>query len=238
MTTPQLGELFFTGKTSRVAQRRLQHLFELRLVDRFQPPSVVWGIPWHWTLSAAGAKVLAQAQGMPVERLGHPSRLADRLRRSPQLGHAVGLSLTYVAFSMAARATSGAKIERWWPTGRCKLEWGHHVRPDGYVRWRQRDRMIDAFIEYDTGTESHRRLIDKIARYRALAEASQLASTVLFVVPSTRRMSNLCLGASPGPHVRVHVTTERQLAYEGPTRAVWREVGDANCTLRTLTELS
>jgi len=52
---------------------------------------------------------------------------------------------------------------------RCADTWGHIVQPDGYGRWRDHDREIDFFLEYDGGTEPLNRLVDKLDAYTELA---------------------------------------------------------------------
>jgi hypothetical protein len=64
---------------------------------------------------------------------------------------------------------------------------GHVVRPDGYGRWREHDREVDFFLEYDRGTEPLDRLAAKLAGYQQLADATQIATPVLFWLPTTGR---------------------------------------------------
>lgn len=238
LTTPQVGELFFYGRSARVAQRRLLILAVDDLVHRFLPPGAGRHVPNHWALGAEGASVLAPRLGVPVDEVGYRATAQRHLRLSSQLGHAVGLSQTYVSFVTSARKTPGAKIQRWWPESECRVNWGRHVRPDGYLRWSHGDKVLDVFVEYDTGSETLSRVTGKVSRYRSLAEETGICSPVLFVVPGPGRADNLCrmLGAG-STWVPVYVTTLEQLMDPGPTRPIWRKAGDRTHTLHELAEI-
>jgi hypothetical protein len=238
LTTPQIGELFFSGTTSRAAQRRLLGFAENDLADRFTPRHPGWNAPHHWTLGPEGARVVATRLGLTPKQIGYRPDTHLRLRASTRLGHATGLAQTYVRFATTARATPGATLQRWWSEARCSTAWGHRVCPDGYLRWHQDGTTLDAFVEYDTGTEPLVRLTEKISRYRDLAVETRLATPVLFVVPGPRRLTSLCRVLDGGPRVPVHVTTHARLAYPGPTRPVWRRAGDPACNVRPLIDLA
>jgi hypothetical protein len=239
LTTPQIGELFFNGTYSRAAQRRLLKLAERDTVDRFVPRQGHWNAPYHWTLALEGARILAGRQGLTPQQIGYRPDAQRRMRISSQLPHTTGLAQSYVAFATNARATQGVSLQRWWSQALCRVNWGRHVRPDAYLRWRQNDTDVDAFIEYDTGTEPLARVAAKISRYRDLAEETQLRSPVLFIVTGPKRLTNLCRVLDVGGGwVPVHVTTLDQLTYPGPARPIWRRAGDPACTLRSMIELT
>jgi len=238
LTTPQVGELFFSGTASRAAQRRLLGFVRNDLAERFTPRHVGWNAPCHWVLGPEGARVVAAQYGLTPQQIGYLPDAHLRLGASCQLGHATGLSQTYVRFATTARATRGATLQRWWSGARCRTAWGHRVHPDGHLRWRQDGTTLDAFVEYDTGTETLLRLTEKISRYRDLAVETRLASPVLFVVPGPGRLTALCRTLDGGPRVPIHVTTHSQLAYPGPTRPVWRRAGDLTGAVRPLIDLT
>ncbi|WP_227015380.1 MULTISPECIES: replication-relaxation family protein [Nocardiopsis] len=187
LTTPQLGELFFSGTSSRAAQRRLLRLAADGFTDRFLPPHTHARVPYHWILGKEGAHTLADRWGTTMEEIGYRAQTHRDLRLSSQLDHVTGLAQTYVGFASGARATQGAVLQRWWFEARCRTTWGHHVRPDGYLRWHQNGTTLDAFMEYDTGTEPLSRVETKVSRYRDLAEETNLPSPVLFVVTTPGR---------------------------------------------------
>lgn len=237
MTTPQIGAVFFHGSCTRLAQRRLLTLAKEGLLRRFLPPNLATRPPYHWTLSHTGARTLADALGTTPHALGHRHGTDDRLFRSAQLGHTVGVTQTWVELTVTARKSRRASLQQWWPERRCREAWGDRVRPDAYLRWQQDGRPLDAFLEYDTGTEPHSRLADKLLRYHYLAQTSGIASTVLFLVPSPRRMSAMCRNLTPESSVRAHVTTHEQLSSPGPDRPIWRQLADPTHSVRTLADL-
>ncbi|MEV2274592.1 replication-relaxation family protein [Nocardiopsis sp. NPDC049922] len=238
LTTPQIGELFFSGRHSRLAQRRLRMLEVSGVIEHFLPPHTDGRAPYHWVLADNGAQVLAALQGLTPQELGHRPAAQRALRLNSHLGHITGLAETYVCFFTSARATPGARLQRWWTEARCRATWGHHVRPDAYLRWLQGDVSVDAFIEYDTGSEPLARVVAKIDRYRALAEETEHRTPVLFVVTGPKRLTNICRSlATPDPWVPVHVATIDQLTHPGPARPIWRQAGDANCAVRALVDL-
>ncbi|GAB3710637.1 replication-relaxation family protein [Nocardiopsis oceani] len=237
MTTPQVGIVFFHGPYSRVAQRRMLALARKGLVRRFLPPHLEVRPPSHWTLSATGARTLAEALGTASNELEPHSRTDDRLFRSTQLRHTVGVTQTWVDLTVNARKLRGTSVQKWWPEHRCRHAWGNRVRPDAYLRWKQGDTVVDTFLEYDTGTEPHPRLAEKLDRYYLLAQSSGLTSTVLFVVPSTRRLTAMCRNLAAPSSVSAHVTTHEQLTHPGPARPIWRQLGDPTHSVRTLADL-
>jgi hypothetical protein len=103
-------------------------------------------------------------------------------------------------------------------------------RPDGAGVWRQDERAVPFFLEYDTGTERLDILTDKIFKYDTLATAIEWLWPALFVLPSQRREDNL--------HHAIHdhrralkalwYTTNSELLhtnYGGPAGPVWRPGG-------------
>ncbi|MGQ4270058.1 replication-relaxation family protein [Nocardiopsis changdeensis] len=236
MTTPQLGALFFSGGGVRAVQRRLKTLADHQQIERFTPRAARWTMPHHWILGRRGTRTLAAHRGIDPRRIAHPRHL----RTSPLIDHITGLAQTYVSFTIAARTTPGARLERWWTEARCRRAWiADGIRPDGYLRWRQNGTVLDAFVEYDTRTEALRVLGEKLDRYRDLALRTGLRSTVLFVVPTPGRLSSVCTTLpAPGPWVQIHVTTPDLLTAPGPAAPIWRTTGDATCHLRTLADLA
>jgi len=225
LTTFHLGSLFFSGPTARNARRRLLILHRCQLLDAFQPHSPEPGSrPMHWTLAPLGARVLAHRHGTTPEDLGYRHDSAAGLAHSAKLGHITGLAGTFAAFTLAARATPGAALETWWGESQCAAEWGGYVRPDAYLRWTQDGARLDAFVEYDTGSESLSRVAKKIPGYARLADATRLPSPVLFVVPAPAREANLAAALAPhaSPATPLHLTTHALLQSPGPAAAVWR----------------
>lgn len=60
-------------------------------------------------------------------------------------------------------------LTAWWSEARCARYFGDLVRPDAYGRWRQADREVEFFLEFDFGTEALPVLASKLAGYHQLA---------------------------------------------------------------------
>src|SRR6266508_2553671 len=80
-----------------------------------------------------------------------------------------------------------AWLALWLSERACAHCWGQVVRPDGYGRWRQGDREVDFFLEYDRGTEPLDRLAAKLHAYSELADATNIPTPVLFWLPTSGR---------------------------------------------------
>jgi hypothetical protein len=124
-----------------------------------------------------------------VRRLGYRADKALEIAHSQRLAHVVGVNGFFTALAGYARQQrpGRAALAVWLSERRCHNRWGHLVRPDGYGRWREGDREVDFFLEYDRGTEPLDRLAAKLAAYGELAGATQIPTPVLFWLPSSGR---------------------------------------------------
>lgn len=188
LTTLQCQELEF--RSANAAQHRLLELARMEVLDRFRP-AVVVGVgstEWHYVLGPMGAAVLAARHQTTVRKLGYRREDALGIAHSPRLAHTVGVNGFFTALVAHARRHKGAALRTWWSERRCRERWGQIVRPDGYGQWQVGARRVDFFVEYDRGTEGMDRLVEKIADgYEVLAEASGIATPVLFWLPDPRR---------------------------------------------------
>ncbi|WP_017623415.1 replication-relaxation family protein [Nocardiopsis chromatogenes] len=226
MTTRHLHALHFHNVTPQRSWDRLLALHRWGVLDRFRP-YLRWGaVPFRWVLAADGEHVYARIRGLdePAQRPG--SRIA--LAHSAKLGHILGLSETYAAFATAARTTPGAHLEVWRTEAECARLWGRHIRPDAYLRWIEGDTAVEAFLEYDNGTEGHHQVARKLRGYADHAAAYQRTNHVLFVVPTHTREERLSetLAARTGGGITVHLTTPDLIAAGGAASAIWRPAGD------------
>jgi hypothetical protein len=78
-------------------------------------------------------------------------------------------------------------LEVWWSEQRCAAQWGRLVHPDGYGRWREQQTRVDFFLEYDRGSEPLGRLVGKLPGYLQLAQASEIATPLLWWLPTPAR---------------------------------------------------
>ncbi|GAA4898509.1 replication-relaxation family protein [Streptomonospora salina] len=224
LTTHQVAALFFTTRTSRRARTRLLTLHRIGVLERFRPHAATGSAPWCWVLAPAGAHLLARHREEPVAELAPRAERALDLAHSARLHHHIGLRDTLVATTLTARHHQGHTLEIWWDEARCAQEWGAHVRPDAFLRYRHPTGLLDAFLEHDTGTEPLDRVAAKLAGYQRLAAATRITTPVLITTTSPARETNLAtrLAAEHAPDVPVRITTTAHLTECGPAEPVWR----------------
>ena len=186
LTSHQLATLAFDS--IRGAQRRLTALTRLGVLDRFRPAMLTGSAPGHYVLGPVGAALLSTPDHA-VRCLGLP---AD----SPILRHTIGVNSLYVDLATAQQHDPGVRLERWWGERTCIAWWGRHARPDAYGRWTSadstgRNRRVDFFVEFDTGSENLPRVVAKLDGYRRLAASTGITTPILFCLPNTEREANL-----------------------------------------------
>ncbi|GHC71686.1 hypothetical protein GCM10007079_04290 [Nocardiopsis terrae] len=223
MTTLHLHRLYFAQAQDRRARRRLLALLRYGLLHRFRPFSGAY-VPDHWVLSRAGAEVLAAHRDIGVAELGFRQEQVYRWAFSGRLGHMLGLTECFTLTTEAARTVADAELERWDSERECARQWGQFVRPDAFMRWVQGSSALEAFWEYDTGTEPVTRVVGKMSSYKRLAVASGLPSVVLVAVHSERRQASITtrMARSVSGQVGAYVATHGALAASGPAARIWR----------------
>jgi hypothetical protein len=186
LTTSQLVDLAFP--TRNAAEHRLAILHQLGVVDRFRPRHTPGSAPYHYVLGPLGAALLAaEAEQDPAE-FGYRRDRALALAHSQRLGHLLGVNGFFAALAREARHQQGdAALEGWWSEQRCAARWGRLVHPDGYGRWREHQSRVDFFLEYDRGSEPLGRLAAKLPGYLQLAQASEIATPLLWWLPTPAR---------------------------------------------------
>jgi len=198
-TTSQLAELAFVGLDT--AQRRLVRLYRLGVLDRFRWRVAVGSINWHYTLGPIGSQLVAAGRGVDAPRPAEMRRRTMRLAGSPRLDHLLGCNGFFTALTARARQQPGTALAEWWSERRCAEHYGQIVRPDAYGAWVEDGRRAEFFLEYDMGTETLGRLVDKLAGYADLVAAGGPAYPVLFWLPTAAREAafHRLLGRPPVP---------------------------------------
>ncbi|MEU5859196.1 replication-relaxation family protein [Nocardiopsis dassonvillei] len=224
MTTHHIHRLYFPDSEPRRARRRLLMLHQYGLLDRFRPFFAQARVPDHWVLTQTGAALVAENRGMEAKELGFRQDRVLARAHSGRLGHILGLVECLTLTTESARSTSAARLVRWDNERECARRWGRHIRPDAYMCWHQDGLALDAFWEYDTGSEPLTKVQRKMRGYARLARESRLPSIVLFAVHSDQREDNLAakLAGDVSDRVGVYVTTHARLGALGPAAAVWR----------------
>jgi hypothetical protein len=114
------------------------------------------------------------------------------IAHSQRLAHIVGVDGFYAALAAVAHRSHGqAQLVEWWPERRCRATWGDIVRPDGNGRWREHDREVDFFLEYDRGIEPLDRVAAELDAYADLLDITEVCTPTLFWLPTHRREAAL-----------------------------------------------
>ncbi|WP_157254885.1 replication-relaxation family protein [Nonomuraea typhae] len=200
LTTHQIQRIFFGIPQS--TRKRMRTLYLLNAVTGFRP----WAgygagsAPVHWALGKAGAHALAARHGIDVKDLGYDPD--TKISFSSRLNHHVGVNdffshLHHYARQVGAGAArepgsgTGAALKAWWSEQECTKQWGDLARPDAWARWREDGNEIDFFLEHDTGTETLKRVTDKLHDYRDLADDTAINTPILLWLPNPIREANL-----------------------------------------------
>jgi len=188
LTTPQLARLFFDSH--KRASARLLDLLSLRVLDRFRPYRGAWGAhPWHWVVGPLGAGVLA------AEHDDDPDKASRRWRgervlayaTGQRLVHLVGTNEVFVSLADYARHDDGARLVEWLTESECAKWSGGIVRPDGLGVWEEGGAQVEFFLEYDRGTETLGRIVDKLRYYEKFEIERGASAWVLFMFESELR---------------------------------------------------
>ncbi len=220
LTTAQIADVDFDSL--RKAQERLAVLYGLEVLDRFRLRSWSGTSPYHFTLGAAGAAVLAAERGVSVGELAWRRQSGAALATNRQLAHLVGCNGVFTRLIRAARSRPGCALDQWWSARRCAALWGEIVRPDAYGVWVDTGLRLPFCFEYDTASETLARLAKKLEGYARLAQAVGHPTWVLFAFPSPgREHAARRVLAHPGVPVATAVIGS-DTAPDGP---LWRPVG-------------
>lgn len=188
LTAHQITALAFPS--FRSGRQRLRELYTWGVVDRFQPFVTVGTAPMHYVLAPAGAAVLAAEDGLDVKELGYRHDRVFGIAHSLRLAHTVGTNNWFTALVDRARHPHPGEhvaLAAWWSESRCAKHFGDLIKPDGYGRWRDGDRQVEWFLEYDFGTEVLAKLAAKLTGYAALAQATGITTPLLVWLPTSRR---------------------------------------------------
>jgi hypothetical protein len=192
----QLERLFFPS--SRSAQIRLKDLKDHGLLHRWkviEPPGITRR-PSVFLLTARGARVLAAARGGDPRPLVRQTLLVQR--HCLNVVHDLEANGFFIALAIASRSRADQGLYHWVGEAEARIhyrEGGRSKRTaaapasDGWGRYLTAFGEIVFDLEWDRGTESLRRLEDKIRSYIAYFKDRQGAELrhVLFVVPGLAR---------------------------------------------------
>ncbi|WP_194923125.1 replication-relaxation family protein [Catenulispora pinisilvae] len=188
LTVGQLAVALFPDV--RKCRGRVAVLRTLGLVETFRPPLQRGSSQAHCVASARTLDLLSgDGQGSRLRRRAAHDATAIALR--PDLGHLRGVNEVFCQLLGYARQTADATLETWRSERATARALGTRLRPDGFGRWREGGAWCEFFLEYDTGTEPHARLLAKLTGYADLAESAGVSCPVLFWLPNAQREDHL-----------------------------------------------
>jgi len=232
-TTDQLAEMYFDNLNT--AQHRLITLYQLRLVDRFQPIDRRFvSQPYHYVLDQLGAMVMAAAHDEDPAKLHWQQDKALAIGRSQRLAHLVGTNGFFSALTGEARRRDDCELELWWSERYCTSQFEKIVRPDGLGIWKEMGGGTTFCLEYDRSTETLDRLVAKLDDYVQLQIASEKAYWVLFCFRNPRREAGALRALA---EATVPVATAELGRTQRPHEAIWAPIGYDGPRMR-LAELS
>jgi hypothetical protein len=232
-TTDQLAEMYFDNVNT--AQHRLTTLYQLRLVDRFQPIDRRFvSQPYHYVLDQLGAMVMAASRDEDPVKLRWQQSKALAIGRSQRLAHLVGSNGFFSALTAEARRRDDCELELWWSERYFTAQFEKIVRPDGLGIWRERGGGATCCLEYDRSTETLDRLVAKLDDYVQLQIASEKAYWVLFCFRNPRREATARRALA---EATVPVATAALGRTQRPNEAIWVPIGYDGPGMR-LAELS
>lgn len=185
LTSTQITQIAFPSR--RAANLRLQRLYHWRVLDRFQPYIGRGRAPMFYVLDTAGAHLLAHEDGIDPRELKFRPERSIGIAYSLRLAHLHGLNSLFTGLIAEALANPDHALTAWWSEARCARHFGDLVRPDGYGRWREADREIEWFIEWDTGSYQLSRFVSKLPGYFELATTTRIITPLLAVFSTAQR---------------------------------------------------
>lgn len=221
VSSPSSRSAISSSPPSTPRSIRLTILYRLRVLDRFEPlcTGCVTG-SCHYVVGQLGAMVLAAERGADIyaaRRRWRPEK-AFAIGRSQRLAHLVGVNGFFSALAREGRRLGVRGLREWAPEWRLEERCGGIVRPDGWGIWEERGASVGFFLEYDRGTETVQRVVDKLGGYAQLDAATDERPWVLFWFGSRRREANI--RAAMGDAVVAAATASRQDA-GSPSDEVW-----------------
>jgi hypothetical protein len=228
LTTEQITRVAFTSPIT--AQHRLTRLTARGVLARFRRCLNHGSQSWRYTLGPLGMMMYAARAGRPIPR---PSRITETilsLAESPRLDHLLGINEFFTRLYHEANEHEQYALAEWWSERKIAKTVGEIVRPDGYGQWREGARSVSFFVEYDNGTETLERLVDKFEGYRNLVMAD-ISHPILFIFVTVARHNNFHRLASGRYHdlagLSVASTALPELAATSPAGPVWLPVGSS-----------
>ncbi len=228
MTTAQIATALFPSLDT--AQERLRTLYQLGLLDRGRMYREGGGKhSWRYLLDHDGWAIVAALRGdRPPPRRDKILTRNLHLIQSPKTTHLLGVNSFFTDLAGYARRHPGTELQRWWSEWRTAnspsavLAFGPRVRPDGHGIFIEDGRTVAFFLEYDTGTEPMKTIVEKLDGYAALGRQG-IYCPVLFYLHSHTREQNLHarIGARNNACIATAVRNASAGSKASPADPVW-----------------
>ena len=226
-TTDQLAEMHFDNINT--AQHRLTMLYQLRLVERFQPLDRRYvSQPYHYVLDQLGAMVVAAEADKDPDQTQWQYEKALAIGRSQRLAHLVGTNGFFSALVAEGRRRDDCALPLWWSERHCAYQFNEIARPDGLGVWEEGGTRVVFCLEYDRSTETLERLEKKLKSYEDLQIASGYAYWVLFYLGHPRREAGARRALA---QANVPVATAALVPTQRPHEAIWAPIGHDGCRM-------
>jgi hypothetical protein len=206
LSTSELCLLFFTG--ARACRGRLLKLEQQKLLTRVYPSR-------EWRGGATEALWFLSPHGR--QTIGASARRPPGLS-IPDLEHRRAVARFFLGLVERSLITPDEGLYRWLGEQQAQEGTGPAVRPDGFGRYLLPDGEITFYLEVDRGTETTKRVRDKLAVYRRAlaADRNRDRGNILLVCEGRRRLVSLARCAPAGPPW-VWGTTDREHYWLLPT---------------------
>jgi hypothetical protein len=214
LTNPMTERLWFTSAIT--ARHRMQALAAAGVVTGYRPLRAGGGShPVHYQLTPLGAHIAATAAGSDPEPARNAAKNAlERIAAGrAYLAHTTGVAWVWTGLTAAEKDERG--VLRWWDNrAAAELYKARNLIPDAVGIWAEHDAEPIAWaLEWDTGTERHAVIIDKINRYwEAHNRPSAYSSDEVAYALGTARPVLLIGVPSHGRERALRATIARRLA--------------------------
>jgi hypothetical protein len=185
LTTTQISSVLFSAPGT--GRHRLYTLRRAGWIDSFTPIRAAGPLETHWVLGPYGVRWAAYEAQRPVPSPKTQREQREAIAASAHLQHDDGARQFFINLLTLARTTPDTRLVRWWSPARSAAALGQRAHPDGHGVWEENGHQVGFWLEYDTGTEKHAHLQDKIERHRRLHLNGAAAYPLLFWLPNRTR---------------------------------------------------
>jgi hypothetical protein len=180
LSSSDLLTIFF--QTRQRCNRRLQKLYSQHYLDRhyfYTQQSLSGSQDALYSVGKRGVDVVTLKKSIPREQVQRArQKFAQQLKSYSilfTLAHIKANTKVRLAVEKAFENCQSAEIITWIPERLLEQRFKADdkrlkLRPDGFMQYKSRDKIFNAFIEVDMGSQSKKQLQDKVRRYLAFSE--------------------------------------------------------------------